>query len=201
MIGIGCGTLALLQASVAATPARAGIPGQPLADSDTDDAGSWTTFGATARYDAVSNRVPPKRAPEHFHPCIPALRQHCADSEGVSYQECLSAVPAEAGCSTRQITRYRGQNCAQWASLNGLLPVTEFGGVGDGAADNIEAIERAINTTRICGGSVGFPTGRYMVSRTIELARDDDFGGEAAFIGVRDDSQGQYGHRSHILQH
>lgn len=78
-----------------------------------------------------------------------------------------------------------GQNCAQWTSLNGLLPVTDFGGLGDGKADNIEAIERAVNATRICGGAVGFPTGRYMVSRTIVLARDDDFGGEAVSLPCR----------------
>eukprot|EP01051_Picozoa_sp_SAG22_P010849 SAG22_NODE_1001_length_6086_cov_3.870887_5_plen_361_part_00 len=158
-------------------------PEQPAA-ADEGDPGFWTTYGATARYDSASNRVPPKQAPAHFHPCIPALRRHCADSEAVSHQDCLAALPPEAGCSPQHVARYRGQNCAQWADLDGLLPVTKFGGLGDGAADNIEAIERAVNATRICGGSVGFPTGRYMVSRTIELARDDDFGGSAVFIGV-----------------
>ena len=62
------------------------------------------------KYDSISNRIPPKRPPKHFHPCIPLLREHCTDSENTTHAECLNALPPEAGCSLRQVTRYRGQN-------------------------------------------------------------------------------------------
>jgi hypothetical protein len=89
------------------------------------------------------------------------MREHCADAALVSHEQCEAAVAAAgANCRASHILRYRAENCAQWKSSGGLISVLDLGGINDGHADNIEAIERAVNATRICGGSVSFPTGR-----------------------------------------
>jgi len=124
--------------------------------------GLWLLAATIAAQDEAA--PPPRNPPEHHHPCVPELRRHCADAEAISERQCRAMLPLEANCTDAHIVRYRAENCAQWEKDGGLIDIHSFGGVGDGVGDNLEAIRRAVNATRACGGSVKFPTGRYNVS-------------------------------------
>ena len=144
---------------------------------------------AAAQHPAAEPPLPPRSPPEHFHPCVPALRHHCADATTTSHQRCLELLPADANCTERHVVRFRAENCAQYAKYGGLVDIQlAFGAVADGdqtsPTDNAHAIRRAVNATRTCGGTVAFPTGHYLVNSTIELAYDSEFGPGASFRGI-----------------
>ena len=52
-----------------------------------------------------------------------------------------------------------------WPRPEGVIPVTQFGAVGDGLADDTAAVEQAIRVK----GSVFFPKGIYRLTRTVEI--------------------------------
>lgn len=61
-----------------------------------------------------------------------------------------------------------GDGSAAWLLANdGIVSVKNFGAVGDGVADDTSAIERAINASE--RGTVFFPPGVYLVTRTLNL--------------------------------
>ena len=156
---------------------------QPAGSGDPPPPATETTHGAVP-YTQGGAGSPPPRSPPPYHPCIRELREHCANATATTHAQCRAAVAPQANCTDAHIHRFLEENCSQWASEGGLLDIHLFGGVGDGKADNIWPIRRAVNATRACGGSVKFPTGRYLVSETIELARDSEWGGRASFVGV-----------------
>jgi len=56
-----------------------------------------------------------------------------------------------------------------WPRPEGVIPVTQFGAVGDGVADDTPAVEQAIRLK----GSVFFPKGIYRLTRTVEIYLPD----------------------------
>ena len=132
-------------------PAGSGEPPPPAAE---------TTHGAVPYTQGGAGSPPPRSPPPYHHPCIPELRKHCANATTTTHAQCRAAVAPQANCTDVHIQRFLEENCSQWASEGGLLDIQLFGGVGDGTADNIWPIRRAVNATRACGGSVKFPTGR-----------------------------------------
>jgi hypothetical protein len=56
-----------------------------------------------------------------------------------------------------------------WPRPEGVIPVTQFGAVGDGVADDTPAVEQAIRLK----GSVFFPKGIYRLTRTVEITLPD----------------------------
>jgi hypothetical protein len=143
-------------------------------------AATTTTFGLAPRSDDGSQQqqqAPPQTPPQFAVACHPHLRQHCTNATTTNHAQCRDLLPVDANCTDALISRFRAENCAQYEPDGGLIDIAKFGGKGDGLADNTAAIRRAVNATRACGGSVKFPTGRYYVSETIELAHDDDWGG------------------------
>lgn len=142
-----------------------------------------TTFGLSPQGGGEA-QAPPQSPAEFVLSCHPHLRRHCADAEATSHTQCRSLLPADPSCTDDLIARFRAENCAQYVPDGGLIDIQRFGGAGDGLTDNAAAIRRAVNATRACGGSIKFPTGRYYVSETIQLARDSEWGGYASFVGV-----------------
>jgi hypothetical protein len=69
--------------------------------------------------------------------------------------------------------------------LRERVSVKDFGAVGDGVTDDIDAINKAVAASYANnGGAVFFPRGDYIVSSTIELLRTTLLVGEAWIAGV-----------------
>ncbi|AZC49760.1 glycosyl hydrolase family 28-related protein [Pseudomonas chlororaphis] len=54
-----------------------------------------------------------------------------------------------------------------------LINVRWFGAVGNGVTDDIEAIDQALNAIDKKGGTLYFPDGNYLISKTIHLNKDN----------------------------
>jgi hypothetical protein len=109
--------------------------------------------------------------------------QDLADDDGSDW---IGFDPAGAGAVARSVQD----------KLRETVSVKDFGAVGDGVADDTNAILNAIayiksrtNTSGYYGGSIYFPTGIYKVTETIELATTSDvslrfcFYGDGGFTG------------------
>lgn len=65
------------------------------------------------------------------------------------------------------------------AKMRDVVSVKDFGAVGDGVADDTAAIQAAVNA----GGEVFFPTGRYLISSTITVAKTVSLLGSSSSFG------------------
>ena len=67
----------------------------------------------------------------------------------------------------------------------GLLSVKLLGAVGDGVADDSDAVQRAVQCVDFTGGVVFFPPGWYFFNKTVSLLEDPapDFFGNASMHG------------------
>ncbi len=67
--------------------------------------------------------------------------------------------PAGTGATARTVQ----------AKLRDVVSVKDFGAVGDGVADDTAAVQAAVNSILSTGGTIYFPTGRYLVTAQINV--------------------------------
>lgn len=105
-------------------------------------------------------------------------------SQGISVAQVSVAANASAGT----VTDMRGM-LARWYN-SGVVNVKDFGAVGDGVTDDMQAIQRAIDSGRV----VLFPDGNYLISSSLTYANV-----KIVLIGIGDNCQITHNDNSNLF--
>lgn len=101
---------------------------------------------------------------------VEALSRRMGDLETA-----ILATQRDAAAATA--ARYAAEEAAGGGGFVGVLSVTSFGATGDGATDDTDAIQAALDAVPEGGGTVYFPPGRYRVGpRGLRYGSQDTYG-------------------------
>lgn len=74
----------------------------------------------------------------------------------------------------REVEGNMKYNKVKFSSIdNKYFNVLDYGAIGDGITDDTEAVEQVIKAALKVNGTVYFPKGTYLISKTIKVNKDD----------------------------